>query len=131
MHLRSPSSASQSSSQTGSSSQQQFAAPPPTYPHEEEDSGYPEEKQGHGFDFGAPASLIAGAPAAGEFQGAGAASTVVDDVGTFNGGSYRISHRDCNTILTVQLAIGCPLDARPGMYFSGGTLHGRDDANCV
>ena len=37
-----------------------------------------------------------------------------DDVGTFNGGSYRISHRDTNTILTVQLAIGCPLTAKPG-----------------
>ncbi|KAK4219129.1 tryptophan RNA-binding attenuator protein-like domain-containing protein [Rhypophila decipiens] len=114
MHMRTPSSASQSSSQAGA---QQFAGPP-TYPEEEEDTGYPAEKQqaegGHGFDFGAPASLIAGAPAAGEFTGAGAASTVVDDVGTFNGGSYRISHRDCNTILTVQLAIGCPLDARPG-----------------
>lgn len=115
MHLRSPSSASQSSSQAGNS--QQYAAPP-TYPEEEEDAGYPEEKRGHGFDFGAPASLIAGAPAAGEFQGAGAASTVVDDVGTFNGGSYRISHRDCNTILTVQLAIGCPLEAKPGKHRS-------------
>lgn len=37
-----------------------------------------------------------------------------DDVGTFNGGSYRISHRDCNTILTIQLAMGCPLGAKPG-----------------
>lgn len=45
------------------------------------------------------------------FVGAGA---VVDDVGTFNGGSYRISHRDTNTILTIQLAMGCPFDAKPG-----------------
>ncbi|KAJ6783730.1 hypothetical protein PWT90_11060 [Aphanocladium album] len=37
-----------------------------------------------------------------------------DDIGTFNGGSYRISHRDCNTILTIQLAMGCPLQAKPG-----------------
>jgi uncharacterized protein (AIM24 family) len=44
-------------------------------------------------------------------MGAGA---TVDDVGTFNGGSYRISHRDSNTILTLQLAMGCPLQARPG-----------------
>ncbi|CAK7271190.1 hypothetical protein SEPCBS119000_004474 [Sporothrix epigloea] len=42
------------------------------------------------------------------------ASTDADDVGTFNGGSYRISHRDCNTVLTIQLAIGCPLTAKPG-----------------
>jgi len=38
----------------------------------------------------------------------------MDDVGTFNGGSFRISHRDSNTILTVQLAIGCPLNIKPG-----------------
>lgn len=35
-------------------------------------------------------------------------------MGTFNGGSYRISHRDSNTILTIQLAAGCPLAAKPG-----------------
>lgn len=38
----------------------------------------------------------------------------MDDVGTFNGGSYRISHRDSNTIVTLQLAMGCPLTAKPG-----------------
>lgn len=42
----------------------------------------------------------------------------VDDVGTFNGGSYRISHRDCNTIITMQLAMGCPLDAKPGVLIA-------------
>jgi hypothetical protein len=41
-------------------------------------------------------------------------ATNMDDVGTFNGGSYRISHRDTNTILTIQLAMGCPLVAKPG-----------------
>lgn len=54
-----------------------------------------------------------GAPAAGHFVGASATQEVV---GTFNGGSYRISHRDTNTILTVQLAMGCPLQAKPGKY---------------
>lgn len=54
-----------------------------------------------------------GAPAQGHFTGAGA--TTQDDVGTFNGGSYRISHRNTNTILTLQLAMGCPLHAKPGM----------------
>lgn len=44
----------------------------------------------------------------------GATSTYADDVGTFNGGSYRISHRDTNTLLTIQLAVGCPIQARPG-----------------
>ncbi|KAK3370319.1 tryptophan RNA-binding attenuator protein-like domain-containing protein [Podospora didyma] len=99
--------------QSAASSQDppQFSAPP-TYPQDEPDIQHTEEK-GHANqpDTTAAASLIAGAPVAGQFVGA---SAVVDDVGTFNGGSYRISHRDCNTILTVQLAIGCPLDARSG-----------------
>lgn len=46
------------------------------------------------------------------------AQTINDDVGTFNGGSYRISHRDTNSILTVQLAAGCPLWAKPGALVS-------------
>jgi hypothetical protein len=41
-------------------------------------------------------------------------ATSMDDVGTFNGGGYRISHRDTNTILTIQLAMGCPFIAKPG-----------------
>jgi len=47
-------------------------------------------------------------------QFVGAASTSADDVGTFNGGSYRVSHRDTNTILTIQLAMGCPITTKPG-----------------
>ena len=58
-----------------------------------------------------PVNLVAGAPPAGHFVGA---SATHDDVGTFNGGSFRISHRDCNTIVTVQLAMGCPIHAKPG-----------------
>jgi hypothetical protein len=42
------------------------------------------------------------------------ATATQDDVGTFNGGSYRVSHRDTNTILTLQLAMGCPVIAKPG-----------------
>lgn len=53
-----------------------------------------------------------GVPEEGQFVGVQA--TASDDVGTFNGGSYRISHRDTNSILTVQLAMGCPLTAKPG-----------------
>ena len=53
-----------------------------------------------------------GAPSATHFVGAMATQ---DDVGTFNGGSYRISHRDANTILTIQLAKLAPLHAKPGM----------------
>lgn len=62
-----------------------------------------------------------GAPAQGHFTGAG--STTQDDVGTFNGGSYRISHRNTNTILTLQLAMGCPLHAKPGMSRSRSRFH--------
>lgn len=39
-------------------------------------------------------------------------------MGTFNGGSYRISHRDCNTIITIQLAMGCPINAKPGVLIA-------------
>lgn len=41
-------------------------------------------------------------------------NTVTDTIGTFNGGSYRIDHRDTNTLLTLQLAHGCPIQAKPG-----------------
>ncbi|RKF58447.1 Uncharacterized protein OnM2_067050 [Erysiphe neolycopersici] len=41
-----------------------------------------------------------------------------DDVGKFNGGSYRISHRDTNSILTIQLAALCPLTVKPGAMIS-------------
>lgn len=47
-------------------------------------------------------------------QFTGAKATTSDDVGTFNGGSYRVSHRDTNSILTLQLAVGCPISAKPG-----------------
>ncbi|KAJ5623291.1 hypothetical protein N7490_011896 [Penicillium lividum] len=53
-----------------------------------------------------------GAPAYGDFRGANATSE--DNVGTFNGGSYRISHRDSNSLLTIQLAMGAPLVVKPG-----------------
>lgn len=59
------------------------------------------------------ALMPGGAPAQGHFVGAGSTQ---DDVGTFNGGSYRISHRDTNSILTVQLAMGAPLEAKPGKF---------------
>lgn len=112
MHGRTPSQASQ-----GSAAAPQFSAPP-TYAAPPEQEGYPQEKVGHHappspspVDTSNPANLQSGAPPAGHFVGAGA---TVDDVGTFNGGSYRISHRDCNTILTIQLAVGCPLNSKPG-----------------
>ncbi|CAK7235312.1 hypothetical protein SCUCBS95973_009226 [Sporothrix curviconia] len=111
-------------------------APPPTYVDSSGavagGAGYPSEKDhpsasgDHEDDDGGASSLdprdadgvighLTGAPAPGMFTGAAA---VVDDVGTFNGGSYRISHRDCNTILTIQLAIGCPLTAKPGVMIA-------------
>lgn len=57
--------------------------------------------------------MVAGVPQGGQFVGV-QGTQQADDVGTFNGGSYRISHRDTNSILTVQLAVGCPLTAKPG-----------------
>lgn len=63
------------------------------------------------MDTSATMNLDHGAPSASHFVGA---STTQDDVGTFNGGSYRISHRDTNSILTLQLAMGCPLTVKPG-----------------
>jgi hypothetical protein len=64
------------------------------------------------LDDNVPGNMPGGVPMQAHFVGA---SATQDDVGTFNGGSYRISHRDCNTILTIQLAMGCPLTAKPGM----------------
>ena len=63
------------------------------------------------FNMNNPNDMPGGAPPASHFSGA---ALNADDVGTFNGGAYRISHRDSNTILTVQLAIGAPLHAKPG-----------------
>ncbi|KAH8157942.1 hypothetical protein CIB48_g10303 [Xylaria polymorpha] len=86
--------------------------------------GYPQDKPSPqqaqppsaGLSTGPPApNISAGAPTPGQFVGA---STTMDDVGTFNGGSYRISHRDCNTIVTIQLAMRCPLTARPGVLIA-------------
>jgi len=87
-----------------------FQHPPPSgglVGHHEDD--YPEEKPP--LNTSQSSNLFAGAPPAGHFVGA---STTQDDVGTFNGGSYRISHRDTNSILTLQLAFGCPLTVKPG-----------------
>ncbi|KAK3402745.1 tryptophan RNA-binding attenuator protein-like domain-containing protein [Sordaria brevicollis] len=128
LHMRTDSSASRTSAHTPPPAQQQFAAPPQYTQGEQQQQQQIQEKSapqqpqqpqqvaaqpatGLGLSTSA-AAAITGAPAAGQFAGVG--GTVSDDVGTFNGGSYRISHRDCNTILTVQLAIGCPLDAKPG-----------------
>ncbi|KAF7510783.1 hypothetical protein GJ744_005883 [Endocarpon pusillum] len=60
-------------------------------------------------------SMPGGAPPQGQFQGA---TAIQDDVGTFNGGSFRISHRDTNSILTLQLAMGCPIQAKPGVMIA-------------
>lgn len=83
--------------------QQQFA-PPPQAPAEEK---WPDEKAQALYEDEAREAE----PQPVQFSGA---SAVSDDVGTFNGGSYRISHRDSNTVLTVQLAIQCPFNAKPG-----------------
>ncbi|KAI9742707.1 MAG: hypothetical protein M1818_003848 [Claussenomyces sp. TS43310] len=99
---------------------QAFEKPPPSGGlvgnHE---GSYPDEQTA--LNTSQPANLFAGAPPAGHFVGA---STTQDDVGTFNGGSYRISHRDSNTIVTIQLAFGCPLSVKPGaMIAMSPTVH--------
>ncbi|KAK2034698.1 DUF124-domain-containing protein [Colletotrichum zoysiae] len=88
-------------------SQPQFSPPP-------EASSLPEKHhvEETPVDTSNPSNLVGGAPPSTHFIGA---TATVDDVGTFNGGSYRISHRDSNTILTIQLAMGCPLQAKPGV----------------
>lgn len=48
-------------------------------------------------------------------QGQGGSNQITDTIGSFNGGSYRIDHRDSNTLLTLQLAHGCPVIAKPGI----------------
>jgi Mitochondrial biogenesis AIM24 len=62
------------------------------------------------FNANAAGAMPGGAPSAAHFTN----QTNVDDVGSFNGGAYRISHRDTNSVLTVQLAIGAPVHAKPG-----------------
>lgn len=93
---------------------------PPIYEKPPPDGGYvghheefPEKKPT--LDTSQEVNLYAGVPAACHFVGAGVTQ---DDVGTFNGGSYRISHRDTNTIVTLQLAYGCPLTVKPGEYLA-------------
>ncbi|KAI9720480.1 MAG: hypothetical protein M1828_005651 [Chrysothrix sp. TS-e1954] len=99
-----------------------FSTPPPAAGHTGEsqaNGGSSETQQPPLYQSMGRASLISSkqkpspAPSAPVFTGAGAGAAG-DDVGTFNGGSYRISHRDSNTIVTVQLAAGCPLQVKPG-----------------
>jgi hypothetical protein len=106
---------------------QQYAAPPTSPPPTQsspapaQHQGYPNEKAGglpgatQPMNMNAPGALQGGAPPAAHFVGP---ATLQDDVGTFNGGSYRVSHRDSNTILTLQLAVGCPITAKPGAMIS-------------
>ncbi|CAK3737668.1 Hypothetical predicted protein [Lecanosticta acicola] len=102
----------------------QSERPLPVYPAPPTStSNYPSEKpkepetpsfplaSPRGTSFQRTSSMPGGAPPPGHFTGA---SATLDDVGTFNGGSYRISHRDSNTIVTLQLAMGCPLTVKPG-----------------
>lgn len=45
------------------------------------------------------------------FVGLGAA---VEEAGEFNGGCFTVSHRDANTILSIELKPSCRIIARPG-----------------
>lgn len=118
LHMRHSSTGSIHSQQGPQFTHNQQSSQPPQYAGPPE-GDFPPEKPPQSerdddetpVDTSNPSNLVGGAPPAGHFVGA---SAIVDDVGTFNGGSYRISHRDSNTILTIQLAMGCPLSAKPG-----------------
>ena len=101
---------------------------PSASPYRDEQSGYPAEKTGHpGMGQSQPSQqTIPQQPQyVGQAAHTGPASASADDVGTFNGGSYRVSHRDTNSILTVQLAIGCPFTAKPGTSCSTCSISSR------
>ncbi|QIW99897.1 hypothetical protein AMS68_005415 [Peltaster fructicola] len=83
-------------------------------PHEKEHEHH-EHHDHTPVDTSLPANLDHGAPLQDHFIGA---SATIDDVGTFNGGSYRISHRDSNSIVTIQLAVGCPVTVKPGLMIA-------------
>ncbi|KAJ9619824.1 hypothetical protein H2203_008095 [Taxawa tesnikishii (nom. ined.)] len=93
----------------------QFQPPPqqslPVYPGPPQNAAAAPVQEKTHMNTTQAVSTPGGAPSQAHFVGAG---TTVDDVGTFNGGSYRVSHRDTNTVLTIQLAMGCPLTVKPG-----------------
>ncbi|CUS08876.1 unnamed protein product [Tuber aestivum] len=90
--------------------------PPPGHPPPQHQQSYPpppqkaQPPQQTAFD-----PSRAGPPSQPQQVAAGSgANTITDTLGSFNGGSYRIDHRDCNTLLTLMLAHGCPVTAKPG-----------------
>ncbi|KAF3089603.1 hypothetical protein TWF569_005598 [Orbilia oligospora] len=92
-------------------SQQYFSPPPqnfgpPSGPPPPQQT--PQQQPQQNFQQGPPQA----GPSAPVAQVGGAISQEL--VGQFNGGSYRIDHRDSNTILTMNLAHGCPITAKPG-----------------
>ncbi|KAF2861313.1 DUF124-domain-containing protein [Piedraia hortae CBS 480.64] len=99
-----------------------YFAPPPQDPHNQ---SYPSGGYDEHSEATTPWSPGSQRPSVSHHQSfqqapvnfTGTGSTT-DDVGTFNGGSYRISHRDTNSLLTLQLAIGCPLTVKPGVMIA-------------
>ncbi|KAG8814295.1 hypothetical protein FRC17_001215 [Serendipita sp. 399] len=72
---------------------------------------------------GAPPGGPAGGTAYGLGGGGGGGSVVQDTTGAFEGCSYRIDHRDSNSILTVTLQQGYGIKAKPGaMVAMAGTV---------
>ncbi|KAK6337514.1 hypothetical protein TWF730_002911 [Orbilia blumenaviensis] len=88
-------------------SQQYFSPPPQNFGPP---SGPPPQQQAPQQNFQPQPQAGPSAPV--PQAGSGAISQEL--VGQFNGGSYRIDHRDSNTILTMNLAHGCPITAKPG-----------------
>jgi hypothetical protein len=79
---------------------------------------YPAEKAAALNNGAGPSTGVETPPVMDAARVAAAQLATADDVGSFNGGAYRISHRNSNTIVTVQLAIGCPLHVKSGESLS-------------
>ncbi|KAK8198124.1 tryptophan RNA-binding attenuator protein-like domain-containing protein, partial [Phyllosticta capitalensis] len=95
---------------------QQYASPPaPAGNVGQHTNPSPPPHMSSTLNSNSPRQMPGGAPSNSHFVGVGATQ---DDMGTFNGGSYRISNRDTNTVLTIQLAMGCPIKAKPGVMIA-------------
>ena len=107
---------------SGAPPQQQFG-PPSGAPPQQHFSSPTQPWQGQYPPTGNPpqqspmSSATQGAPPQAQQQQVSGA--ISDMLGTFDGkkGSYRIDHRDCNTLLTLQLAdMGCLVYGKPGTH---------------
>ncbi|KAI5805805.1 DUF124 domain-containing protein [Geopyxis carbonaria] len=101
---------------------QQSYPPPPHQPSQQHQQGYhpPPAGGAQAQHHAPPITQTAfdpsrqGPPSAPQTTTTPSGNAITDTLGSFNGGSYRIDHRDCNTLLTLQLSHGCAVTAKPG-----------------